>query len=365
MCARTTSKLLYDKYLFRFLLCSLLVNIFGIKFVSAEEDQSRLYSTREERREAGVKHEITPWLTIAGLAEFEWEWKKFDYRSLDGNDYIKNNSASVQLGIDIMPLDWTLVEIITEYDTDANELFLDEATIAFEHDAWELVIGKQALDFGVFFSHFASGPILEFGETTDYAVTLAYNYQDIFDVHVSAFRGDAHKTNSNDKLDWSAALETWLTDYLSFGMSFSSDLAEADTSLLGDFGNNYQKKVPALSGYLLWVGENYEITLEALGAIRDFRELDTDRNQPIAWNMEFVHFVTPKIDWALRLEGSYELEDEPELQVGIALNYRLHKNIYLSTEILHGFFKDDLATDDRNNAYKSVTSLGALLSVAF
>jgi len=296
---------------------------------------------------------------------FEWNWQKFRYRNSDGNDYNKNNSAAVQIGIDIIPIDWAKVEIITEYDTDANELFLDEATLALEHNAWELVIGKQALDFGVYFSHLASGPILEFGETSDYAVTLAYNHKDILDLSASVYRGDAHKINSNDSLDWSAALESWLSDNLSFGISFSSDLAETDSSLLGDFGNRYQKRVPALSGYLLWADENFEITLEALGAIRDFRELDNDRDQPVAWNLEFVHFLTPKIDWAIRLEGSQELEDEPELQVGLSLNYRLHKNVFLTTEILHGIFKNDLAADDRNNAYKSVTSLGALLSVAF
>jgi len=365
VCTHRTSVAFNSQYLYRFILLIFLINIFAAKNVTAEEDQGRLYSTREERREAGVKHEITPWLIVSGLAEFEWEWKKFRLRESDGNDYFKNNSAAIQIGIDVIPADWAKIEIITEYDTDANEIFLDEATLAFERDAWELVIGKQALDFGVFFSHFASGPIIEFGETIDYAITLAYNYQDIFDVSVSAFRGDAHKINSNNSQDWNAALESWFTDDLSFGMSFLSDLAEADIELLSDFGNRYQKKVPALSGYMLWVEENFEISLEALGAIRDFSELDTDRNQPIAWNMEFVHFLSPKLDWSLRLEGSYELEDEPELQVGMALNYRLHKNIFLTTEILHGFFRNNLATDDNNNDFDTVTSIGALLSVSF
>ena len=263
MCIHRTSVLFNSQYLCGFILLIFLSNIFATKNASAaDEEQSRLYSTRAERREAGVKHEITPWLIASGLAEFEWEWQKFRYRNIDGNDYFKNNSAAVQIGIEFIPVDWAKVEIITEYDTDANEIFLEEATLALERDAWELVIGKQVLDFGVFFSHFASGPIIEFGETKDYAITLAYDYQDIFDVSVSAYRGDARKINSNNSLDWNAALESWFTDYLSFGMSFSSDLAEADAGLLDEFGNRYQKKVPALSGYLLWVEENFEISLE-------------------------------------------------------------------------------------------------------
>ena len=364
MHTESTSKTFVPHHCYKFSLFFLIISFLPTSAVFAE-DQSRLYSTREERREAGVRHEITPWLIVAGLAEFEWEWKKYRLKDFDDSDYLNNKSAAVQIGFDVIPAEWALIEIITEYDTDANELFLDEATIALEHNSWELIIGKQALDFGVYYSHFASGPILEFGETSDYAVTLAYSHNDIVDVSASVFKGEAHKFNAGSNIDWSVALETWITDYFSVGASYLSDLAEADSGLLDDFNDHYQKRVAGLSGYLLWVGDTYEVSLEGLGAVDDFRELESDRNQPIAWNLEFTHYTTPKFDWSLRLENTYEIEDEPEIQFGLALNYRLHENVVLTAEILHGLYRNNLATDDHDNEFDNVTSVGALLSVAF
>ena len=254
---------------------------------------------------------------------------------------------------------------MTEFDTDVGDPVLDEATLAFEYDDWELKVGKQTLDFGVFYGHFASGPAIEFGETNAYSATFAYNHQDKLEVSASVYRGDARRINSKDRLDWSMAFKSWLTDNISFGMSYLSDLADADSGLLKDSGHRFQDKVPGLSGYLLWVGDNFEVSLEGLGSVGDFHGMDRDRNEPIAWDLEFVYFISTKLSWAVRLEGSHELEDTPEIQAGIALNYRIHKNIALTAEVLQGYFKGDLATDDTGNAYDEVTTLGALVSIAF
>ena len=329
------------------------------------EEESRLYSTREEKREAGVKHEITPWLILTSLAEIEGEWKRFGLENTDESDIQRNNSGTLQLGFDVLPFEWAKVELLTEYDTDTNDWILDEATIALEKDSLELVTGLQALDFGVYYSHFATGPILEFGETIDYGVTVAYNHEDVFDITASLYRGDARHVNSKDSLDWMVAIEAWPVDYFSFGFSIISDLADSEARFLDDTGNRYERKVPAMSGYLLWVAEQYEVSLEALGALRSFSELDGDRDQPVAWNLEFVHFISPVIDWSLRIEGSYEVEDEPGYQFGLALNYRLHENIVLTTEALYGLYRDDLATDVNHRNYDSVTTFGGLISIAF
>ena len=86
---------------------------------------------------------------------------------------------------------------------------------------------------------------------------------------------------------------------------------------------------------------------------------------PQAFNLEFAYSITPKLDWAIRLEGSREPKDAPELQTGMAVNYRLHQNIVVTLEALRGFFKGNLATNNDNNAYDQVDTLGALLSIAF
>ena len=57
-------------------------------------------------------------------------------------------------------------------------------------------------------------------------------------------------------------------------MSYQSDLADADSRMLYDSGDRFNRRVGAASGYFLWSGDETELSLEALGALRDFRELD-------------------------------------------------------------------------------------------
>ncbi len=257
------------------------------------------------------------------------------------------------------------MEILTEYDTDNSNPAVDEAVLVFENGDWEFQAGNQTLDFGVYYSHFASGPAIEFGETNAYAATLAYNYRDTLDTSLTIYQGDARRINSKNSLDWSMSVEVWPSDNFSFGVSYISDLADADPGLLKDKGQRFQDKVAGLSGYLLWVMDDFEVSLEALGALGDFQSIARDRNEPVAWNLEFVHYLTSKLDWSARAEGSHELEDAPEIQIGIALNYRLHKNIVLTSEVLHGYFDSSVSSNNENRAYDEATTIGALISVAF
>jgi hypothetical protein len=48
----------------------------------------------------------------------------------------------------------------------------------------------------------------------------------------------------------------------------------------------------------------------------------------------------------LRLEGSHELEDAPECQVGTALTWRAGKQASVRLECLHGRFADGLAGNE-------------------
>ncbi|MEN8178099.1 MAG: hypothetical protein ABFS39_05705 [Pseudomonadota bacterium] len=50
-----------------------------------------------------------------------------------------------------------------------------------------------------------------------------------------------------------------------------SDLADADSRLLGDENNRYLQKVAGGSGFLLWTTPYFDISFEALGAIKMMR----------------------------------------------------------------------------------------------
>ncbi len=351
----------------RFAVIALLAPVLSVPPSSAasEEDSVRLYRTREEQREAGLARQLTPWLSATTLLEAETGRERVAVD--DARNFWRHESnASLQIGLEATPTAWLKGESVLEYDTDVDKLRADEYILAAEWGAWELAVGKMYLPFGEFFSRFVTGPVLEFGETRDTAATLAYDFSDRFDVSISVYQGVAREVDgAGRELDWTFALEAWPDQDLSIGLSLQTDLADSDERLLADQDNRFVRKVPGLSGYLLWIGDGFEVTFEALGATRSFREFESDRDRPVAWNLELGLFLHPKLELALRIEGSRKLEDAPRTQYGAAATLLLHRNTTLTLELLHARFDGNLATDDDDNSFSHSNSVGALLSLAF
>jgi hypothetical protein len=183
---------------------------------------------------------------------------------------------------------------------------------------------------------------------------------------VAAYRGSARKeTGESRDWDWAFSLETWPSEGLSLGLSYQSDLADADSRLLADHRNRYAQRVGAGSGYLIWSTESQEVSVEVLGALRNFQELDGNRNRPFAWNLEFTRFVDSIFEWSIRVEGSNEVEDEPHLQLGPSFTWRLTRTSALTLEYLRGRFKGELATNDDDESYDHVDRFAAQLSILF
>lgn len=336
---------------------------------SLEKSQTaRIYRTREEQRDAGIKRQITPWLTLSGLVEGEALYEDFDTKEGKSDGSGLDDSASLQLGFVASLFKLAKAEVILEYDTDKDKVEADEALVSFEKDPWELALGKQYTPFGVYFSNFVSGPLLEFGETQAKEVaTLAYGPSDELDISLTAYRGRARKQGKNSgEWNWGLATEFWLSDDWSFGFSYQSDLADSDFRLLEDNNDRYRNRVSGVSGYVLLAADTFEMTLEGLAATGSFEELDSDRNRPRAWNAEMVYFY-PRTNFeiAFRFEGSRELEGEPKYQFGPAITWRTGKYASLTLEYLHGEFEGELATTENDDPYDHVDRIGAILSVAF
>ncbi len=331
-----------------------------------EEPGGRLYVTQAERREAGLKHPITPWLTASFLLEFEGLVEDFALDDGSGAEDFTESGASLQLGLEAAPLDFAKAELVLEYDTQTGKLFTEEAFLSFEVKPWELEAGKLYTPFGVYISHFAIGPILELGETRANAVTLGFAPRDTLDLKLCAYRGSARESSRDTRdWDWAASLDVWPRRGVRFGLSYQSDLADADSRVLSDSGDRFSRRVGAASGYFLWSGDELELSLEALGALRDFRELDGDRNRPFAWNLEFTRYVNEIFEWSLRVEGSEEVEDEPELQFGPSFTWRLHRTSALTLEYLRGRFQSGLAESDDEVPYRHVDRFAAQFSIVF
>ncbi len=333
-----------------------------------ESNPVRLYRTREEQREAGLKRQITPWLTVSGLVEGEALFEEFDIQAGNATDSSRSESAGVQFGFVATPSEWVNAEVIFEFDTEDNQVAIDEAFISLEIDEWELSLGKQYTPFGVYFSSFASNAILEFGETqSDQAISLAYEPIEDTEIVFSLYRGLARNQEQNaGEWNWAIGGEFWPHQDWSFGLSYQSDLADSDGRLLDDYNGRYGKQVAGISAYLLWVGHMLEVSVETVAATSSFKELDADRNKPLAWNTEVAYFLPgSNVEIAFRFEGSQEIEDAPRYQYGAAVTWRTGKFAALTIEYLHGEFEGALATTENDDPYNHVNRVGAIMSMEF
>lgn len=327
----------------------------------------RIYRSPEERREAGLGRELTQWLTVSGLAEAETRYQENDFQSEISNASRDETSLSIQLGLDATFSDLINAELVLEYEIDKDHGELDEAVINLETETWGLSAGRQYVPFGEYYSHFVIGPMLEFGETRAEALTIGYSYGDVFELLAFVFDGDAGKAgDGDDALDWGLGIAFSSNDEaIEIGASYLSDLAETDESLLEDYNNVYQQRVAGWSAYALVGMDTFEITAEIVRAIHSFAEFETNANQPWAFDVELAYFPQPSLQFAIRIEASDELEDEPQRQYGISATWRIGKHINLAADYLFGEFKDGFVFDDDDNELDSRSQVAAQLSIEF
>lgn len=323
--------------------------------------EQRIARTREERRESGLKLEIGEWLTLSGLAELEVLYQRFTL--LDSSDALEESdfSTTLELGIELTPLSWAKAELLYEYD---GEHRLEEAILAFEAGGFELELGRLYVPFGEYFSHFITGPALEFGETRSSGAVLTYGLSDRLILSAFLHRGRAERIGSSGAdVDWGLAVEGSPFESAKLALSFSSDLADSNEGILGDSDNKFAKRIAGLSAYTLFSLGRFEATGEFVLALDSFEELDPDRDEPRAWNVELAYFPQDALELAVRLEGSQELQDAPRTQGGISAAWRVMKNAYLRIEYLHGAFERGLANDPNEMGLDRVHQIGAQLTL--
>lgn len=329
-----------------------------------EKERVRRYITREEKLEAGQRREITRWLYATTLAEYEWDSERRSGAAVRETD--RSSVLTLQGGLEFLPSDYFQGEVVLEYDSEADKTIVDELVGAVQWEALEVEVGKQDLPFGEYYSRFVTGPLIEFGETTETALKLSYELADVAYLSLAAYEGPAtDASGKGSDLDYVAAVEFQPIEQLSLGLSYLTDLADSDERLLRDNGDLFSDKVSASSAYVFWIGGDYELSLEYVGALDRFRELEEEVDKPAAWNLELGLFVMDNLDLAFRLEGSSELEDAPAHQVGIAATALLHERATLTFELLHGRFKQGFVTDDEDNPFDDVTTIGLQFSAAF
>jgi hypothetical protein len=315
------------------------------------EEKARIYTTREERREAGEEHRLNAWLAGSDLIEFEAgrEWIALTDPSPDTRE--RDVSSTLSLGLLATPSSWIKAEAIFElehvFEGDAPEFTLDEGTVSLLQGPFELEAGRLYVPFGEYFSHFATGPLLEFGETRGYGADLSWSPHERLDLSVFGYDGPAEPaTGGETQVNWGCALAGSPREGWNIGASYLSDLADAKDGLLEAYGNRYRSRVDGVSAYSVLGAGRFELTAEIVHALKAFAEFPPGRSQPFAWNVELAFFPEGRVDAAVRLEGSQELENAPRLMGGVALSWRPLRAVSLTVEYLHGDY--DSAVSDRD-----------------
>lgn len=327
----------------------------------SSDEGGRIARTREERRAAGLKLEFGEWFTLSGLADLESTFQRVRLVDLDETSTDNDFSGTLELGLEIQPISWAKVELLYEFDGSSD---LDEATLSIERHGLELELGRLYVPFGEYFSHFITGPMLEFGETRSAGGVLSYALSDRLDVSAFLHHGLATQVDSDGPdLDWGLAVEGSPLGSVTFALSYTSDLADSKHEILEDQNDEYRRRVPGLSAYGLFSRGPFEVTVEFVLALNSFEEFPEQWDQPRAWNVELAYFPLDALELDLRIEGSAELQDAPRTRAGVAAAWRIIPHVYVRGEFLHGWYEPGLAMDKDGHVWDQAQQIGFQLSI--
>ncbi len=342
------------------------------RVAALEKKNAELYHSLGEKKEAGLQTQLSKYLTLSGLLEVEASAESVHFSGGNSDSASDLTLATAQLGLGITVnenIGGDLILLYEEVEDEDDDIDIDEATINFEFDSLSGRIGRQYVPFGNYYSHFVSDPMtLELGETRETALLARYTGEK-WALSGFVFDGDAEKAGDEDHIgDFGASLVLTPTEGVEFGASYLSDLADSDAELADD----YRRRVAGWSAYAVAGTGPFELSAEALGAVRSFSADDLDENgngkgdKPFAWNVEAAVYPASNFEIALRLEGSDELAESPDLQYGICSSWSPIEHLSLSLEYLRGEFDKDFApADDEDSPGRYRDLVTAQLAIEF
>ncbi|PCI74883.1 MAG: hypothetical protein COB20_14170 [SAR86 cluster bacterium] len=335
--------------------------------VDVAAERAGNYRTRDERREAGLGTELTDWLTFSGLVEVEHirEVNKFDGDLSDNYDF--STDPSVQAAFDISFLDIFEAELILEYTEDSRDPIMDELIIAADVGNMGFSAGRFYAPFGLYYSHFVTGPLLEFAETRRDILLIDYDILDVVELAAFAFDGESRKLGeTKDDVGWGASIDALLIDgRLNVGAGYISNLAESDEEFLREEDNIFRRKVGAWNAYAVYEADTWDVSFEILSALDSFSELDLTEDRPKSWNLEAAYFPSNTFEVAFRYERSKELIDAPEEQYGVAFTWRLPNNISMTAEYLNSDYKKGFVEEDDDSFVRDGNTITLWIATEF
>ena len=312
------------------------------------------YRTREEKREAGITTELTPWLRFQGEAESEFlrESVSFSEDTKDQeSDFI---DPAVQLNCEIHFGEDFESELIFEYSEDSEDPIMEELIMSWDIGDVGLSTGRYYVPFGEYFSNFINGPLIEFAQTRGDVLQIDYDFDDKFEIAAFVFDSRSEKNKGSSFTDnWGLSFEAKLLDeHILLGGGWLSNVADGDFRPLEDERDVFERTVPAWNLYLIAEWDNFGFSLEQVKTTKAFVELDEMENSPSAWNAETAWYPSRTTEIALRYEQAKELADEAEQQVGIQFTWRPANRLSFSVEYIKQKFQRDFVFDDDDREFK-------------
>ena len=332
------------------------------------QETSRLYSSPEERREARLGTWLTDWLKLSGSVELENSVIQERYDGGGKVDNVDEFLGTLQLGFELDVAEYLTAELVleAEFEGSTQRSKMDEGRVEWEPDDWAIKLGKQYVPFGEYYSHFVTGPQLEFGETNASSLIVEYSFDDRLEISAFILNSKIDGSGSNDEYDWGGSLAYSSDDEnISMGISYLSDLAETDERILGKSTTISLNTVSGWNAYVTTGWEHVDFTAEVIQANGSFDELDRAENQPAAYNVELAYLPTNRALYALRVEGSEKLEDQAQRQYGIAGVWQINNNVVISADYLYGKFKKGFVVDEMDVALERQHRLAAQISIEF
>lgn len=314
------------------------------------EYQAEPYHTLEGKKTAGLGIMIADRLSLSGLLELEGYFESVKDRDGNSDSQSDLTLATAQLSFGVLINEMVSGDVSLLYEEDETDLEIDEAAINLEYNGWFGRLGQQYVPFSPFYSHMISDPMtLELGETRETAVLGGYR-TNLVAVSLFVFNGDAEEEGGEDHIDdCGVHLTVYPTPGLEVGVGYLSDLADSDAELLEN--EEYQSRTGGASAYFVWEFSDYGLSAEFVGAAEDFDAEDLDMNgdgngdRPMAWNTEFAWYPQSFLEFAVRVEGSDEYYDQPELQYGAKVGWSPMDHLSLALEYLHGEFDKEFSDD--------------------
>ncbi len=290
-------------------------------------------------------------LTISGALEVEANYT--DTADRNGDSAVSVATAQVNFDAALSDRVKGRIALLHE-DGEEPTIGIDEAYIELSHPesaggTVKLTAGKSYLPFGTFNSVMVSDSLTQdLGESNRNLLLTGWE-NGIVAVQLGVYNGD-HDTTGHDVIDNGVAALTFTpTEKISFGFSYLCDLAESNADLLADADTNsnpYEKIVNAASANLTLNFAPLTVTVEYLGALKEFSEelladpgksSDLTGRKPRAWFTEVT--LAPGEDWAVsgRYEKAKDFADDVA-RYGATFSYGLDANTTLSLEYLYSDF---------------------------